>query len=222
MQRTLNDFIRSSVAEKPDSAENGIAIETRKNGIEGIAESINDSMKSIGESVQSIREDTERIHDLNTEVCSAYLMEDGTPRDFSDREGRQAMSANISNNTKALEDTKTEFVNFKDELLRKIPDHIDAKLTDEHVKLLEKFYKNRIYYILSLAFAIAIGVAFSILFAAKVILYNDKSEQFEDWKKEKQTYIEFAEYMRDNNPKTWQRWQNGEIEYPAKKNGAAN
>lgn len=52
--------------------------------------------------------------------------------------------------------------------------------------------------------------------------YDDKLTEVEIWKKEKQTYIDFADYMRDNNPKTWKRWQNGEIEYPAKKDKPAN
>lgn len=222
MTKTLQQLLGSSVAAKPESSENGSAIETGKKGLDGIAKSINESAQSIGESAQSIREDTEKIRDLNTEVCSAYLMEDGTPRDFSDREGRETMCACIEGNTMVLEDTKKDFVNFKDELLNKIPEHIDAKLTDEHVKLLNGFYRNRGIYLATLIFFVVSSVAFTVLYGVKVAAFNDKSAEFENWKKEKQTYIDFADYMRDNNPKTWKRWQNGEIEYPAKKDKSAN
>ena len=56
------------------------------------------------------------------------------------------------------------FTAFKNELLKSIPEKVEANLSQKHEALLEKFYKYRIYYILSLVFSIAFGTCFTVLF----------------------------------------------------------
>ena len=100
----------------------------------------------------------------DSEICSAYLCEDGTLRDFADRAGREAMTASVLSNTDVLLTAINDFTAFKNELLKIIPEKVEANLSEKHEALLEKFYKHRIYYILSLVFSIAFGTYFTILF----------------------------------------------------------
>ncbi|WP_288152462.1 hypothetical protein [uncultured Prevotella sp.] len=67
------------------------------------------------------------------------------------------MKANIQENTDILLTAINGFTAFKNELLKSIPEKVEANLPQKHEALLEKFYKYRIYYILSLVFSIAFG-----------------------------------------------------------------
>lgn len=162
---------------------------------------------------QIVREDTDRIHDLNTEICSAYLCEDGTPRDFADRAGREAMTASVLNNTDVLLTAINDFTAFKDELLKSIPEKVEANLSKKHEALLEKFYKHRIYYILSLVFSIAFGTCFTVLFWFRNAQLGDKVKEVEQQKKDYQEFVNWGHYMKEKNPNSWQKWESGEVKY---------
>ena len=74
------------------------------------------------------------------------------------------MKANIQENTDILLTAINDFITFKNELLKSIPEKVEANLSQKHEALLEKFYKYRIYNILSLVFSIAFGTCFTVLF----------------------------------------------------------
>jgi len=74
------------------------------------------------------------------------------------------MKANIQENTDILLTAINDFTTFKNELLKSIPEKVEANLSQKHEALLEKFYKYRIYYIFSLVFSIAFGTCFTVLF----------------------------------------------------------
>ena len=74
------------------------------------------------------------------------------------------MKANIQENTDILLTAINGFTAFKNELLKSIPEKVEANLPQKHEALLEKFYKHRIYYILSLVFSFAFGTCFTVLF----------------------------------------------------------
>ncbi len=171
------------------------------------------SVNVIVQCVQIVRDDTDRIHDLNTEICSAYLREDGTPRDFSDHEGREAMKANIQENTDILLTAINDFTTFKNELLKSIPEKVEANLSQKHEALLEKFYKQRIYYILSLVFSIAFGTCFTVLFWFRNSQLGDKVKEVEQQKKDCQEFVNWGHYMKEKNPNSWKKWESGEVKY---------
>ena len=163
--------------------------------------------------VQIVRDDTDCIHDLNTEICSAYLREDGTPRDFSDHEGREAMKANIQENTDILLTAINDFTTFKNELQKSIPEKVEANLSQKHEALLEKFYKQRIYYILLLVFSIAFGTCFTVLFWFRNSQLGDKVKEVEQQKKDYQEFVNWGHYMKEKNPNSWKKWESGEVKY---------
>ena len=68
------------------------------------------------------------------------------------------MKANIQENTDILLTAINDFTAFKNELLKSIPEKVEANLPQKHEALLEKFYKQRIYYILSLVFSVSVSV----------------------------------------------------------------
>ena len=139
------------------------------------------------------------------EICSAYLRENGTPRDFSDHEGREAMKANIQENTDILLTAINDFTAFKNELLKSIPEKVEANLSQKHEALLEKFYKQRIYYILSLVFSIAFGTCFTVLFWFRNAQLGDKVKEVEQQKKDYQKFVNWGHYMKEKNPNSWKK-----------------
>ena len=143
----------------------------------------------------------------------AYLREDGTPRDFSDHEGREAMKANIQENTDILLTAINDFTAFKNELLKSIPEKVEANLSQKHEALLEKFYKQRIYYILSLVFSIAFGTCFTVLFCFRNAQLGDKVKEVEQQKKDYQKFVNWGHYMKEKNPNSWRKWESGEVKY---------
>ena len=143
----------------------------------------------------------------------AYLREDGTPRDFSDHEGREAMKANIQENTDILLTAINDFTAFKNELLKSIPEKVEANLSQKHEALLEKFYKQRIYYILSLVFSIAFGTCFTVLFCFRNAQLGDKVKEVEQQKKDYQEFMNWGHYMKEKNPNSWKKWESGEVKY---------
>ena len=149
----------------------------------------------------------------DSEICSAYLCEDGTPRDFADRAGREAMTASVLNNTDVLLTAINDFTAFKDELLKSIPEKVEANLSQKHEALLEKFYKHRIYYILSLVFSIAFGTCFTVLFWFRNVQLGDKVKEVEQQKKDYQEFVNWGHYMKEKNPNSWKKWESGEIKY---------
>jgi hypothetical protein len=74
------------------------------------------------------------------------------------------MTASVLSNTDVLLTAINDFTAFKNELLKSIPEKVEANLPQKHEALLEKFYKHRIYYILSLVFSFAFGTCFTVLF----------------------------------------------------------
>ena len=54
------------------------------------------------------------------------------------------MKANIQENTDILLTAINDFTAFKNELLKSIPEKVEANLSQKHEALLEKFYKQRI------------------------------------------------------------------------------
>jgi hypothetical protein len=210
---TLDELMSSSVVEKPACSENRSIAKKAGNDNKSIASKVEKGVTHIDNCVQMIHEDTNRIHDLNTEICSAYLREDGTPRDFADCKGREEMTASIRSNTKTLLVAFHSFSKFKEELLKSIPNEVTANLSEKHEKLLGKFYKHRIYYILSLGFSIAFGVSFMVLFFVRNAQLSEKEKEVELQKKDYQEFVNWGRYMKETNPNTWKKWENGEIKY---------
>lgn len=55
------------------------------------------------------------------------------------------MTASVLSNTDVLLTAINDFTAFKNELLKSIPEKVEANLSQKHEALLEKFYKHRIY-----------------------------------------------------------------------------
>ena len=210
---TLDELMGSSVVEKPENSENGSNVKETYDFYHSLADKMKISLEHVANCAQIVREDTNRIHALNMEICSAYLCEDGTPRDFADHAGREAMTASVLNNTDVLLTAINDFTAFKNELLKSIPEKVEANLSKKHETLLEKFYKQRIYYILSLVFSIAFGTCFTVLFWFRNAQLGDKVKEMEQQKKDYQEFVNWGHFMKERNPKTWKKWENGEIKY---------
>lgn len=216
---TLNDVIGSSIAEKPERTENGSAIKP-KGGLADDAKLINENVRliadkadSIDKGVRLVHEDTDRMHDLNTEICGAYLKEDGTPRDFSDREGRDKMNSNIERNTSKLGEFIAHIPEFFEKLVQKIPESVDAKIPEEQMKVIDCFNRNRALFIGSFVFlTVALGFVMG-LYVSKTDEYEAKLQELNARNERLQEFANWGNFMKETNPKTWAKWENGEIRY---------
>ena len=123
------------------------------------------------------------------------------------------MKANIQENTDILLTAINDFTAFKNELLKNIPEKVEANLSQKHEALLEKFYKYRNYYILSLVFSIAFGTCFTVLFWFRNVQLGDEVKEVELQKKDYQEFVNWGHYMKEKNPNTWKKWESGEVKY---------
>ena len=115
------------------------------------------------------------------------------------------MKANIQENTDILLTAINGFTAFKNELLKSIPEKVEANLSQKHEALLEKFYKYRIYNILSLVFSIAFGTCFTVLFWFRNAQLGDKVKEVEQQKKDYQEFVNWGNYMKEKNPDSWKK-----------------
>ena len=90
---------------------------------------------------------------------------------------------------------------------------MEANLSQKHEALLEKFYKQRIYYILLLVFSIAFGTCFTVLFWFRNAQLGDKVKEVEQKKKDYQEFVNWGHYMKEKNPNSWKKWESGEVKY---------
>ena len=213
-KKGLGDYVSNPVADKPVKDMTGMTGNSKKADLDRVIRRVAESVKSMEESSLANKENAERMYDLATEICNAYLNEDGTPRDFADREGRNALMDSIKANTRELEKVKKNFTAFKDELLSRIPDHVEARLCDEHAALLDRFYKHRVYYILTLVLLTVSAACLGIGWMMKSNEYTNKAKEYERliqradrWEKANKDAIDFGTYMRKNNPNTFRRWK---------------
>ena len=181
-KKGLGDYVSNPVADKPGKDMTGMVGNITKADLDKIVKSMAESAKSMEKSAQENKESSDRMFDLSAELCNVYLNEDGTPKDFADREGRK--------------------------------DLMDAFLCDEHAKLLNSFYKNRVYYILTLVLIVIIAVTAVIGGIVKANEYADKAAEYEERcqeadqrEKTNKDAAAFGIYMRQNNPNTFRRWK---------------
>lgn len=144
-KKGLGDYVSNPVADKPGKDMTGMVGNITKADLDKIVKSMAESAKSMEKSAQENKESSDRMFDLSAELCNVYLNEDGTPKDFADREGRKDLMDCIHANTYMLEEFKKDLATWIKKLLSKIPDKVEAFLCDEHAKLLNSFYKNRVY-----------------------------------------------------------------------------
>ncbi|MDY4411193.1 MAG: hypothetical protein SPE56_10315 [Prevotella sp.] len=116
--------------------------------------------------------------------------------------------------TYMLEEFKKDLETWIKKLLSKIPAKVEAFLCDEHTKLLNSFYKNRVYYILTLVLIVIIAVTAVIGGIVKANEYADKAAEYEERcqeadqrEKTNKDAAAFGIYMRQNNPNTFRRWK---------------
>ena len=185
-KKGLGDYVSNPVADKPGKDMTGMVGNITKADLDKIVKSMAESAKSMEKSAQENKESSDRMFDLSAELCNVYLNEDGTPKDFADREGRKDL----------------------------IPDKVEAFLCDEHAKLLNSFYKNRVYYILTLVLIVIIAVTAVIGGIVKANEYADKAAEYEERcqeadqrEKTNKDAAAFGIYMRQNNPNTFRRWK---------------
>lgn len=213
-KKGLGDYVSNPVADKPGKDMTGMVGNITKSDLDKIVKSMAESAKSMEKSAQENKESSDRMFDLSAELCNVYLNEDGTPKDFADREGRKDLMDCIHANTYMLEEFKKDLATWIKKLLSKIPDKVEAFLCDEHTKLLNSFYKNRVYYILTLVlltvFATCFGIGWLVKAnecADKAAEYEKRSQEAEQWEKANKDAADFGVYMKEHNPNTFRRWK---------------
>lgn len=213
-KRGLRDYVSNPVADKPAKDMASMTGNITKADFDKSVKLMAESAKSIEKSAQENKENSDRIYDLSAELCNVYLNEDGTPRDFADREGRQALMNSINANTKVLEGLKQNQEDWLEKLLDKIPNRVEAFLNKNHAQLLENFYKYRVYYILTLVLLVIIATTAGIAWLVKANEYSSKAAEYEKrcqeaalWKKANKDAADFGVYMKKNNPNTFRRWK---------------
>ena len=213
-KKGLGDYVSNPVADKPGKDMTGMVGNITKADLDKIVKSMAESAKSMEKSAQENKESSDRMFDLSAELCNVYLNEDGTPKDFADREGRKDLMDSINANTYMLEEFKKDLETWIKKLLSKIPAKVEAFLCDEHTKLLNSFYKNRVYYILTLVLIVIIAVTAVIGGIVKANEYADKAAEYEERcqeadqrEKTNKDAAAFGIYMRQNNPNTFRRWK---------------
>jgi hypothetical protein len=91
---------------------------------------------------------------------------------------------------------------------------VEAFLCDEHAKLLSSFYKNRVYYILTLVLIVIIAVTAIIggivkanECADKAAEYEKRCQEVDQREKANKDAVDFGVYMKKHNPNTFRRWK---------------
>lgn len=118
--------------------------------------------------------------------------------DLSDKAGREKLMKSVNINT-----------DLASQILKAIPSEVSAELSEKDRNLMERFYKDRKTYALTLLFCILMtGLLMGI---ALYGIANNKirSSELEEWYQKNRTAIDFGNFVREEKPSMWNYWHSG-------------
>ena len=133
-----------------------------------------------------------------TDLCNVLLKEDGTLVDLCDRAGREKLTKSVK-----------LYTELGAQMMKAIPSSVSAELCDKDRNLMERFYKDRKKYALTLLFSVLLtGLLMGIAlygFASNRI----RSRELDEWYLENRNAIDFGNFIRQESPSIWDYWHSG-------------
>lgn len=169
---------------------------TRKITLKSVVDEDNDNGPMTVKQANALLQNIKRLTDMTADMGSVLLKEDGTLVDLSDRAGRERLERSVNLNTE-----------LGTRMMKAIPSSVTAELCEKDRNLMERFYKDRKTYALTLiSSAIITGMLMCIALFG-ILSNKNRSGELEEWYRENRTAIEFGYFIRQENPSLWKYWQ---------------
>jgi hypothetical protein len=171
---------------------------TRKTTLKSVVDEDNDNGPMTARQANALLQDIKRLADMTADMGSVLLKEDGTLVDLSDREGRERLERSVNLNTE-----------MGTRMMKAIPSSVTAELCDKDRNLMERFYKDRKAFILTLLSSAIITGMLTCVALFGIVSNRNRSGELEEWYRENRTAIEFGYFIRQEDPSLWKYWQSG-------------
>lgn len=171
---------------------------TRETTLKSVVDEDNDNGPMTARQANALLQDIKRLADMTADMGSVLLKEDGTLVDLSDREGRERLAESVNLNTE-----------LGTRMMKAIPSGVTAELCEKDRNLMERFYKDRKTYVITLISSAIITGMFMCIALFGIVSSKNRSGELEEWYRENRTAIEFGYFIRQENPSLWRYWQSG-------------
>lgn len=166
---------------------------------------------AVAKDAENISQDSRTISDYLDSFSSLMVHPDGSLADLSDRGGRRDLNYNVKKNTEAVETMSSKIAEAPKKMLEAIPKSVNAEFCKADRERFDLFFKRVGSFV---DWAIPCGVLAGVVIGGLVVLAvmgyskaSDYREKMETQAKEQQEAIDFGNYMKENNPKTLERWR---------------
>lgn len=171
---------------------------TRKTTLKSVVDEDNDNGPMTARQANALLQNIKRLADMTADMGCVLLKEDGTLVDLSDRAGRERLERAVNLNTE-----------LGTRMMKAIPSSVTAELCDRDRNLMERFYKDRKTFVLTLiSSAIITGMLMCVALFG-IVSNRNRSGELEEWYRENRTAIEFGYFIRQESPSLWEYWQSG-------------
>lgn len=171
---------------------------TGKTTLKSVVDEDNDNGPMTARQANALFHNIKRLADMTADMASVLLKEDGTLVDLSDRAGRERLERAVNLNTE-----------LGTRMMKAIPSSVTAELCDRDRNLMERFYKDRKTFVLTLiSSAIITGMLMCVALFG-IVSNRNRSGELEEWYRENRTAIEFGYFIRQESPSLWEYWQSG-------------
>ena len=170
----------------------------RKTTLKSVVCEDNDNEPMTTKQANALSQDIKRVADMITGLCNVLLKEDGTLVDLCDRAGREKLTKSVK-----------LYTELGAQMMKAIPSSVSAELCDKDRNLMERFYKDRKKYALTLIFSILMtGILMGI---ALYGIANNRiqSRELDEWYQENRNAIDFGNFIRQESPSIWDYWHSG-------------
>lgn len=129
---------------------------------------------------------------------------------------RKDLNDNIKKNTEAVKAMKATIAEAPKKMLEAIPRSVNAEFCEDNRKRFDLFFKRMGCFVdWVIPCSVVVGIVISGLVVLAATSYSkacDYKEKMEAQAKERQEAIDFDNYMKENNPKTLERWREKHLE----------
>ena len=170
----------------------------KKTTLKSVVNEDNDNEPMTVKQANALSQDIKRLADMAADMSSVLLKEDGTLVDLSDKAGREKLMKSVNLNT-----------DLASQILKAIPSAVTAELSEKDRNLMERFYKDRKTYALTLLLCVLMtgllmGIALYGIASNKI-----RSRELEEWYQENRSAIDFGNFVREEKPSMWNYWHSG-------------
>lgn len=163
---------------------------------------------------EEMRRAAEQIIGIGQDFCSLFVTETGQLKDFTDKEGRKNLQKAVENLQKQVDGIEPTMHDHEErtkalcqETLHAIPSEITTQFCKQDRTRLDFFQDKLNKYGKAVIVGLVItGIVLGI--AMYIGAINTKyANELKEIENENAQALEFGKFMRENNPKTWNRWQ---------------